>query len=129
MPRTMGSSRYGQPTYNQAYKIWARFNGPRRLAEILNINPATVYRWAYSRPLGSDGMIPTVQVDSIKSAARLHGVILTTEDWAPEKLKGRTPENAPIQRGKNKKPHPPRAATKAAPAPTAQAPSIDDLLS
>lgn len=85
MPHIRNAGKYGRPTYNQAAKVVARFGGESRLAKLLNVSRPTVYRWQYKRPYGSDGLIPSAQVDQIKRIARIQGVLLTEKDWTPER--------------------------------------------
>lgn len=85
MPRQRNKGQYGCPTYNQASKVIARFGGEAKLAKLIGVSRITLYRWNYKRPLGSDGLIPTAQIERIRSCARLEGVLLRPEDWVPER--------------------------------------------
>lgn len=127
MPRALGTSKYGTPTYNQAYKICARFNGARTLAEILKLDYVAVYRWSYPRPIGCDGLIPTIQVDRIRQAARINGVILTPEDWLPEKLGDKPIPTSEARRTKFAKKRPKKRQTTPS-KPLPENPTLDDLL-
>jgi hypothetical protein len=84
-----GAGKYGQPTYNQAQKIVAKFGGETLLSKIVKVGRITVYRWQYARPYGSDGLIPTPMVEKINTVARMHGVLLTADDWLPERIEYR----------------------------------------
>lgn len=84
MPKPRNTGLYGRPRYNQATKITARFGGEAALARLLNISRISIYRWQYSRPYGSDGLIPTAKVERIKELARVNGILLRPEDWVPE---------------------------------------------
>lgn len=84
--RARGYGRYGRPTYNQATKIVRKFGGEEMLAQALGIHRVTPFRWQYSRPVGTDGLIPTEMVSRIHEVARLQGVLLTPEDWVAEKV-------------------------------------------
>lgn len=86
MPRQRNTGQFGCPTYNQAQKIVARFGGEAKLAQLIGVSRITVYRWQYVRPYGSDGLIPTIQIEKIKGVARLEGILLRPEDWVPEKI-------------------------------------------
>lgn len=88
-PRNLGA--YGLPTYNQARKIVARFGGEAHLARLIGVARTTIYKWQYKRPYGSDGLIPSAQIEKIKAVARLEGILLRAEDWVPEN-NGWTPE-------------------------------------
>lgn len=79
-------TKHGRPAYNQASKIVARFGGEVRLADCLGINRISVYRWSYSRPYGSDGLIPSRMVAAVQRAARIEGIVLTDQDWLPERI-------------------------------------------
>ena len=84
MPVARNSGTYGCPTYNQAQKVVARFGGEQRLAELIGVSRISIYRWQYKRPYGSDGLIPTKQVEKIRRVARIEGILLRPEDWVPE---------------------------------------------
>lgn len=86
MPRTRNTGQFGCPTYDQARKIVAKFGGERNLASLIGCNRISVYRWSYARPYGSDGLIPTAQIDRIKDIARTEGVVLTALDWEPKRI-------------------------------------------
>ena len=127
--------KYGPPTYDQAAKIAARFGGERKLAALLNIAAVTVYRWSYPRPIGTDGIIPTAPAHRIREMARLHGVLLTPEDWAPQRtdpqskkpVKGRLKFQRPTpSSGGGPKISIPTPGANPAPTPTQ---TLDDLLS
>jgi hypothetical protein len=87
MPRQRNHGQFGCPTYNQAAKIVARFGGESKLAALINVNRISVYRWSYRRPYGSDGLIPSAQIEKIRAVARLEGILLRPEDWVPEVIK------------------------------------------
>lgn len=78
---------YGYPTYTQAEKIISKFGGEARMAKLIGVTRISVYRWQYRRPYGSDGLIPSPQIDKIKEVARLEGILLRKEDWEPETFK------------------------------------------
>ena len=80
MPHKRNRGRYGCPTYNQAGKIIARFGGEAALAKLIGVSRITLYRWQYARPYGSDGLIPTAQIEKIRSIARVEGVLLRPEE-------------------------------------------------
>lgn len=84
MPRVRNTGAHAFPTYNQAAKVIARFGGEAKLASLIGISRVSVYRWQYRRPLGSDGLIPSAQIQKIKAVARLEGVLLRDSDWTPE---------------------------------------------
>lgn len=77
--------KWGGPTFTQAQKIVARFGGEAATARAIGISRISVYRWSYRRPYGCDGLIPASMVDRIQVAARLEGILLTAEDWEPER--------------------------------------------
>ena len=87
MPKSRNTGQFGCPTYNQAQKIVARFGGEAKLAALIKISRISVYRWQYRRPYGSDGLIPTAQIEKIRSIARLEGILLRDEDWVPQVVK------------------------------------------
>jgi hypothetical protein len=86
MAARRNSGQFGYPTYNQAQKIVRKFGGEANLAKLIGVSRISVYRWQYRRPYGCDGLIPTVQIEKIKSVARGEGVLLRPEDWVPEKI-------------------------------------------
>ena len=83
MPRVRNTGQFAFPTYNQAAKVIARFGGEAKLAALINVSRVSVYRWQYKRPYGSDGLIPTAQIEKIKAVARHEGVLIRPEDWVP----------------------------------------------
>lgn len=95
MPKLRNQGAYGKPTFNQAAKIVARFGGEAKLARLINISRISVYRWQYARPYGSDGLIPSANIEKIRAVARLEGILLRDEDWTPEVVKY-DDENQPI---------------------------------
>lgn len=91
MPKIRGAGIHGRPTYNQSAKVIARFGGEARLVAALAainepISRITVYRWNYSRPYGTDGMVPSSAVERVQRAARQEGIFLTPADWLPERI-------------------------------------------
>lgn len=103
MPRQRNSGQHGCPTYNQAAKIVARFGGEAKLARLIGVSRISVYRWQYRRPYGSDGLIPTAQIEKIRAIARLEGVLLRPEDWVPETIQWDEDTKAPAKRGYTRK--------------------------
>lgn len=87
MPKIRNTGQFGCPTYNQAAKVIARFGGEAKLAGLIGISRISVYRWQYKRPYGSDGLIPSAQIDKIRGVARIEGILLRPEDWVPEVVK------------------------------------------
>lgn len=81
----LAQTKWGRPQFNQAAKICAKFGGPAKLAELLDLNRITPYRWSYRRPYGRDGLVPSSMVDRINRAAAGQGVTLTAQDWLPER--------------------------------------------
>ncbi len=78
--------------YNQAEKIIAKFGNARRLAELIGVHPVNVYRWTYPRARGgTDGLIPTSSLAKILMAARTDGILLTIDDFSPERLRIKEP--------------------------------------
>lgn len=70
---------------SQAERIFTKFGGVRRLVECMKVagfeyNTATVYKWSYPYPKGSNGVIPTRAWDAILSTARHEGITLTPQD-------------------------------------------------
>lgn len=84
MPRARNQGQHGLPTYNQAAKVIARFGGEAKLANLIGVSRISLYRWQYRRPYGSDGLIPSAQIEKIKACARLEGILIRDEDWLPQ---------------------------------------------
>lgn len=84
--------KHGRPTYNQAAKIVAKFGGEAACADATGLSRTTIYRWQYSKPYGSDGMVPSRQIDTVMKAARIWGVCLVDADWRPERIRYDDPE-------------------------------------
>ena len=97
-----GQGKHARPTYNQAHKIITRFGGEPTLARLLSVRRETVYKWNYARPIGTDGLIPADKIDRIRAVARLHGIIITKDDWTPEvnTYDGKKPESLDKLRAK-----------------------------
>lgn len=87
MPRQRDNGKYGCPEFNQARKVAARFGGEARLADAIGVSRITVYRWQYRRPYGCDGLIPSRAIAKIRAVARLQGILLSPEDWVPERIR------------------------------------------
>lgn len=103
MPHKRNVGRYGCPTYNQVAKIVARFGSEAKLARAIGVSRITVYRWQYTRPYGSDGLIPSAQIEKIKGVARLEGILLRPEDWVPETIRWDDDTREPVKRGYTRK--------------------------
>ena len=75
--------------FSQAEKILAKFGGARRLSELFKAmgrprNPATIYKWTYSREGGgTDGLIPSCAWADVLHAARLEGILIQPDDLNP----------------------------------------------
>jgi hypothetical protein len=86
MSKTRGLGLHGRPTYNQAKKIVAKFGDERKTALALGVSRITVYRWQYSKPYGTGGLIPGHMVERVQRVARTEGIVLTDKDWMPERI-------------------------------------------
>lgn len=87
MGRPRNKGKFANPTYNQAEKVIRKFGGEVQMARALGVSRITMYRWQYRRPYGTDGLVPSSQIEKVRAAARLHGVLLTDHDWTPERNK------------------------------------------
>jgi hypothetical protein len=73
----------------QAERIIRKFGGVPRLLELLRIvgkprNKASVYKWTYPASKGgTGGLIPTSAWPAILLAARLDGILITSQDMDP----------------------------------------------
>ena len=64
-----------------ADRVYKAFGGPRKVAEILGVSYAAVYRWGYSKDRrGSGGSVPTEWHAPLLEAAREHKVRLERAD-------------------------------------------------
>lgn len=77
----------------QADRIIKRFGGARPLAQAIReatgkkCDPSRVFRWRMPRENGgTGGLIPGAAVPGVKAAARLMGVLLHDDDWAPRTI-------------------------------------------
>jgi hypothetical protein len=71
--------------YDQARKVAERFGGPAALAAALGYHRATVYKWMMPRSDyrgGTDGVIPTRTLLTIRNIARGEGIYLADADLA-----------------------------------------------
>lgn len=76
---------------SQAERVFAKFGGVRRLAQVLAEmgrpkNLTTLYRWTYPKPRGTGGRIPSNAWRDLLLAATRIGLELTDEDTRPEEL-------------------------------------------
>lgn len=78
-----GRRRVHVPEFNQVSKILAKFGGAEALAEAFGWHRATIYRWL--DPDRGNGILPHKAALRIRNEAREHGVVLTAEDWEPER--------------------------------------------
>ena len=85
-PRRRTYGKHAHPTYNPAQRIVDKFGGEAQMAKALGIRRESVYKWSYASPYGRDGLVPQSMVERIQKAARLDGIILTEEDWAPTRV-------------------------------------------
>jgi amino-acid N-acetyltransferase len=80
-----------QTTHSQASRLIEKFGGAYKLSKLLGLagdprTPATIYRWNYPRSRGgSDGIVPSNAWPAIMRAARLEGLVLTSDDIDPRK--------------------------------------------
>lgn len=73
-----------RPKLTQAERVILKFDGARKLAKALNLDPSTVYKWTYPRSKkGCGGIIPSSVIEQVMVAARREGILLTAEDLLP----------------------------------------------
>lgn len=78
---------------NQASRIISKFGGVDNLTKALAFSgypkdPSSIYRWTYSKTEnGTDGIIPSFVLPYVIDAARLEGILLTSEDLDPRPMK------------------------------------------
>lgn len=74
----------------QAARIIAKFGSPYKLSKALERvsptayrHPSVIYRWTYPKGdrQGTGGIIPTSAQQDVINAARLEGLVLTSDDW------------------------------------------------
>lgn len=77
---------------SQAERVIAKFGNPYKLVAAMQLvdgvarNPASVYRWTYGKDKGgTGGRIPAGSMDLVLAAARMDGVLLTSEDLDPRR--------------------------------------------
>jgi hypothetical protein len=104
MPVPKGSGKYARPMFGQAAHIIRKFGGEARLATLLTqagwpTNRVTLYRWNYSAPAGTNGLVPTHQRARIVQIARMDGVLLTDQDWDQRRIHYKPTESDHIDVG------------------------------
>jgi len=77
--------------WNQAEKIVAKLGGPYKTAELVGVDPSSVFRWM--SPVASNGIIPRSSAMIIRRIARQNGILITEADWMPENTKVREEED------------------------------------
>lgn len=81
-----GWKKEAEPTWagsprNAAERVYQAFGGPRKVAEILSLSYAAVYRWSYPKDRrGSGGAVPTEWHGPLLDAAREKKVRLERAD-------------------------------------------------
>lgn len=79
----------GERLETQAERIIKKFGGARDLMRALfkigkPRNPVSIYKWTYSREGGgTGGLIPTSALSDVLAAAKLEGIIISSEDMDP----------------------------------------------
>lgn len=66
---------------SQASRLIEKFDGARRLARLLKLNPSTVYYWE------KKGAVPSHQLLKLIKLARLEGIHLSSEDLDPRPIR------------------------------------------
>ena len=70
--------------FKQAEKVIEKFGGTAKLANALNCDPATIYKWTYPKDKGgTDGLIPSSTMGAVLNAADVLGIDLTSDDIDP----------------------------------------------
>lgn len=89
-PLQQRARRHTRPIPNcQAVRIFEKFGGPLRLFSALKVVGApvgisSIYRWSYPKEVGgTGGHIPPRSWSAILLAAKLEGVLITSEDMDP----------------------------------------------
>ena len=68
----------------QAEVVIEKFGGACKLAKLLGVADSTVFRWNYPRSQGgTDGIIPGKSLRKVLAAAKLAGVVITSQDLYP----------------------------------------------
>lgn len=71
-----------------AATIVRKLGGVRRVAEIIDRHPMSVYRWGATKKRGGfDGMVPIKYQPTLIAAARAGGIALIPDDFFPEHLR------------------------------------------
>ena len=82
----MGGQHQRPPAITQAGRIFEKFGGARGLMRALAAigkpkNPATCFKWTYSRAKGgTGGVIPSSALPDVLMAARHEGILITPDD-------------------------------------------------
>jgi hypothetical protein len=85
-----------KPAYvprTQAERVIAKFGGARKLCRALERLDATkhrdascIFRWRYPKSKGgTDGLVPTAALADVVEAARLEGILLSSDDLDPRR--------------------------------------------
>lgn len=79
-------------TISQAERVIEKFGGVPRLCALLHAigrprDRTVIYRWMYSKDRGgADGVIPSTAWPDLILAARMEGIILTSQDMDPRPM-------------------------------------------
>lgn len=77
---------------NQATRIIQKFGNVDNLTQALEAvgyskDPSSIYRWSYAKARnGTSGIIPSFCLPYVITAARLEGILLTSEDLDPRNV-------------------------------------------
>ena len=80
------------PMTTQADRVIKKFGGARRLAEMLECDASTIYKWTYPESKqGTGGHIPGHALRRIIALARPNGILLTDEDLSLAEIRELSP--------------------------------------
>lgn len=105
-PAKIKTGDVGRPR-TQAHRVFLKFGGVTNLFDALTAigEPRqlnAIYKWLYPREKGgSDGLVPTSAMPDVLKAARMFGIVLTSEDLDPRAL----PVDTTVKKIKNNRHH------------------------
>lgn len=72
--------------FGGVFKAWKALQSLKDLYRVPS-HPSIMYRWTYPRAkYGTGGLIPNAMVPAIIAAARVNGIEITADDWAPRTI-------------------------------------------
>ena len=92
-----GKGRFSRPTFGQAAHVLGMLGSLVNIAHALDLSVMALHKWRSAAPYGSDGIIPPRHVAALMTYARMRGIVIEDEDWAPRRINYETnPEGNPF---------------------------------